>query len=67
MHEDPISSINHLPGDLGITGFIRIPQVPSPQVKEIEDDTESNENADLDPLLRIYLRKPFLHSSCLNP
>jgi hypothetical protein len=56
MHEDPISSIDHLPSDLGITGFIRTPQVPSPQVKKIEDETESYQKGDLNPFLRIDLR-----------
>jgi len=57
MHEEPISSIDHLPGDLGITRFIRIPQVPSPQIKKIEDDTESDENANLNPRLRVNFGK----------
>jgi hypothetical protein len=51
VHEDPISAIHHLPGDLGIPGFIWIPEVPSSQVKKIEDETESNENGNLNPLL----------------
>jgi hypothetical protein len=61
MHEDPIPSVHHLSCDLSITRLIRIPQVPAPQVKEIEDDTEPDENGDLNPGLRINLRKLFLH------
>jgi len=38
-------------------GLIRIPQVPLPQGKKIEDHTESNENADLNPLLRVDFGK----------
>jgi hypothetical protein len=67
MHEDPIPSVHHLSCDLGITGFIRIPQVPPPQVKKIEDDTESNQNGDLNPLLRIDLGERLFHSSYLIP
>jgi len=61
MHENPIPSLDHLPCNLGITGFVRIPEVPSINIKEIDDETESYEKGDLDPFLRIDFRKPFLH------
>jgi hypothetical protein len=61
MHEEPISSIDHLPGNLGITGFIRAPQVPPPQVKKIQNGTESNQYGNLNPGLRINFRELFLH------
>jgi hypothetical protein len=57
MHEDPIPSFGHLPRNLGITGFVGIPEVPPPQVKKIEGDAESNENGNLNPLLRIDFGK----------
>jgi hypothetical protein len=60
MHEDPISSVHHLSCDLSVTGFIRIPQIPPPQVRKIEGDAESNENGDLNPFLRIDLRNSLL-------
>jgi hypothetical protein len=53
VHEDPVPSLHHLPGDLGVAGFIWIPEVPSTKIKKIEDETESDENANLNPLLRI--------------
>jgi hypothetical protein len=41
MEEDPISSLDHLPGYLCITGFIRIPEVPLPQIENIDHQAES--------------------------
>jgi hypothetical protein len=41
MHEDPIPSVDHLFGYLSIAGFIRIPEVPSPQIDKIDNEAES--------------------------
>jgi hypothetical protein len=53
MHENPIPSLHHLLCNLGVTRFIRIPEIPLPQVKKIEEETESQEDRNLHPFLRI--------------
>jgi hypothetical protein len=57
MHQDPIPSVHHLPCHLGIAGFIWVPEVPPVQIDEVEDNAESEEEKDLDPFLRIDLRR----------
>ena len=52
MHEDPISPIDHLPGDLGITGFVRIPEVPSAQIKKVKDEADDNKKKNGGPFGR---------------
>jgi hypothetical protein len=42
---------------LGITRFIWIPEIPLTQVKKKEEETESQENKNLGPFLRINIRK----------
>jgi hypothetical protein len=41
MHENPISPIDHLSGNLRIARLIRIPEVPLTEVNKINDKTES--------------------------
>jgi hypothetical protein len=60
MHENPISPLNHLSGDLGIPGLIWVPEIPSTNIKEIEDETDSYQEGDLDPFLRIDFRNSLL-------
>jgi hypothetical protein len=73
MHEDPISPLKHLSRNLGITRFIRIPEIPPAQVEEKEDKTEPREKDQLNPFLRIDIGKSSLHqflkdtSLCLKP
>jgi hypothetical protein len=42
---------------LGITRLIWIPQIPLTQVKKIKEETESQEDKNLGPFLRINIRK----------
>jgi hypothetical protein len=56
VHEDPVSLLNHLPGHLGITWLVGIPEIPSAQVDEVENQAESHEEKDLHPLLRVNER-----------
>jgi hypothetical protein len=53
MHKGPIPPIHHLSGDLDISGFIRIPEVPSAQIQEEKNQTECDENGHLSPFLSI--------------
>jgi len=61
MHENPISPLNHLPCNLGITGFIRVPEIPSPQIEKVKDETESYQEENLGIFLRIDFIKSFFH------
>jgi len=51
VHEDPVPVHHHLPGHLGVTGLIRVPQIPLAQIGEIEETQECDEEADLNPFL----------------
>jgi len=51
VHEDPVSVHHHLPGYFGVTGLIRVPQIPLNQVCEIEEACEDNEEPHLNPFL----------------
>ena len=53
MHQNPIPSAHHLFCHLGIARLVRIPEIPSMQVKKIKYETESDENPNLNPFLRI--------------
>jgi hypothetical protein len=53
MHEDPVPFLDHLPCNLGITRFIRVPEIPLTQVKKIEKETESQKDRNLCPFLGI--------------
>jgi hypothetical protein len=56
MHEDPIASVDHFSGHLGITGLIRIPEVPPTQIKKEQDETETQEEGELGPFLMIDMK-----------
>jgi hypothetical protein len=49
MHEDPIPSLYHFLGNLGIARFIRIPEVPATYPYNKKKETETQENKDLNP------------------
>jgi hypothetical protein len=40
MHENPIAPVHHLPGNLRITGLIRVPEIPSAQINKVKDETD---------------------------
>jgi hypothetical protein len=65
MHQNPIPAVHHLSRHLGIPGFVRIPEIPLVQINEKKKEAETNEKKDLDPFLRINLRKPSLHVTFL--
>jgi hypothetical protein len=52
MHENPIAPVHHLPGNLCVTGLIRIPQVPSAQIREVKDETDSDKKKNVNPFGR---------------
>ena len=54
MHENPIAPVHHLSGDLRITGLIRVPEIPSAQIKKVKDETDENRDQ-LDTSLLLYL------------
>ena len=41
VHRDPISSLDDLPGDLGISNFIVPSKFPLAQSKKVKNETES--------------------------
>ena len=47
MQEDPIPSLDHFPGHLRIAGFIRIPEIPLPQINKKEQKAECQEKTHL--------------------
>jgi hypothetical protein len=51
MHKNPIASVHHLPGNLGITGFIRIPEIPSTYSQYEDKEAETQEDEYFDPVL----------------
>ena len=53
----------HLSGDLGIPGFIWIPEVPLAQIETINNETETDEEGYLNAFLRIEFGKLLLHKS----
>ena len=67
MHEDPIPSLYDLSGDLRITRFIRVPEIPLPQIKKVKDQTESRQKGNLSPFLGIDLERPFLYQFWEDP
>jgi hypothetical protein len=52
MHENPIAPVKHLPGNLCVTGLIRIPEIPSAQIEKVEDKTDSNKKKNVNPFGR---------------
>jgi hypothetical protein len=52
MHENPIAPVDHLPGNLCVSGLIRIPEVPSAQIKKVKDEADDNKKKNLNPFGR---------------
>jgi hypothetical protein len=61
MHKNPIPSVHHLPGNLGVTGLIWIPEIPSAQIDKIKDKTDSDKENNLSPFGRIIYGKRVSH------
>jgi hypothetical protein len=53
MHENPIAPAHHLPGNLCVTGLIRIPEVPSAQIKKVKNKTDPDKKSNWSPLGRM--------------
>jgi hypothetical protein len=52
MHENPIAPVHHLLGNLGITGLIRVPEIPSAQINKVKDETDPDEKKYSNPFGR---------------
>jgi hypothetical protein len=52
MHENPIAPVKHLPGNLCVTGLVRIPEIPSTQIKKVKDKTDSDKKKNVNPFGR---------------
>ena len=52
MHENPIAPVHHLPGNLRITGLIRVPEVPSAQINKVKYETDPDKKKYSNPFGR---------------
>jgi hypothetical protein len=52
MHDNPIAPVKHLPGNLCVTGFIRIPEIPSTQIEKVKDKADSDKKKNVNPFGR---------------
>jgi hypothetical protein len=52
MHENPIATVQHLPGDLRVAGFVRIPEIPSTQIEKVKDKADAYKKKNMNPFGR---------------